>query len=152
MLKEDARANKASSSCQVARARENFATYPAAWAISKHHPYFEYFNQAYVWNQVQYKCFLYVIWKFFYKIESTLRMIETGLVDEWMTINLPKRSRCLDSTANNKGQQNQQQSHPPRLSLSNFAGIFIALLIGYLLSIFIFFTEKLISYLFSVFS
>ena len=74
-------------------------------------------------------------------------MVDSGLIDKWMKIYVPKPKRCLSppNQHTNKKNGDRQPSQPPRLSLNNFAGIFLVLLFGYVISILAFITEQAIN-------
>ena len=74
-------------------------------------------------------------------------MLDYGLMDKWMAVNYPTSPRCLASIkqAREQQQKTSKSGQPPSITLNNFAGIFVALLIGYALSILTFITELTVS-------
>lgn len=74
-----------------------------------------------------------------------LQMLETGLVTKWSRMHQEK-SRCFAPIDVIRAQENSQRNGPRRISLQDFAGIFVALVIGYSISLFTLFVEIMIRF------
>ena len=67
------------------------------------------------------------------------RMLETGLIfGKWTDQYAPKPYQCLMSN------KKENSGPPARLTIQNLSGAFTILLIGYVVSVFVFFSEKLV--------
>ena len=75
-----------------------------------------------------------------------LQMLETGLVTKWSRM-YQEKSRCFAPIDAERAQQEESQRNGPhRISMQDFAGIFVTLVIGCVLSIFTLFAEIMIRY------
>ena len=72
--------------------------------------------------------------------------MEYGIIEKLMNMYSPKSPRCLASIKQTREQQQRtnKKGAPSSFTLKNFAGVFVALLVGYGLSILTFIGELLI--------
>ena len=123
--------------CDVALAKNIFATFPGSWPIRKHFPYFEEFNRAYrLSNFIRQE----ILTTFFESFLRMLQMQDTGLLFYWQDVYQAKPRHCLDDQ--NRNMKKNDRHRPPRITFQQLAGTFIALGVGSVIAMLIFITEN----------
>ena len=128
---------RSTSECHFSMAKDTFWPLPTFMALAKGSPNTESFSRGYyIFAQNKNKTKL-----LFYLLSRILRLKEAGLIDKWVSLYIPKDTKCSSKQKNNGNKGKKEEPYKP-LSLSNLNGTFIVLLTGYSLAFVILLVEK----------